>query len=373
VATYLEELLDAARSRVAAAREREPLETLRDRALDARAPASFAEALSGPGVAVIAEVKRASPSRGSFAPDLDAATQARAYRDGGAAAISVLTEPTRFAGHLDDLAAVVGDGVPALRKDFIVDPYQVWETCALGASAVLLIVAALDDSELETLLATCDEATVDALVEVHDEDEAERARAAGASIVGINARDLTTFELDRGAFARLRPTLPGGGFAVGESGAPRPPPRRAPALAGRPPPPPGWVQPLHTHPTACSSGAGFRIQLVETRWHRLTKHRLRMEPSSVWSQVVGRRSPTHRSHRECLRSRSGRAIVFLSGAASADRWSVTGRQFPSMMARFTNLSPTHGARSHRAHFRRATTQQMSGWAIRFSFAEAKSN
>ena len=232
VATYLDDLLDAARRRVAEARAAEPLEALRERALAAPASPSFADALAGPGVAVIAEVKRASPSRGSFAPDLDAAAQTRAYRDGGAAAVSVLTEPTEFSGDLDDLAAAATTGLPALRKDFIVEPYQVWEACAAGASAVLLIVAALDDVGLEQLIATCDAATVDALVAVHDEEEAARAGVAGASIVGVNARDLRTFDVDRDAFARIRPHLPDGAIAIAESGIRGAEDVRAAALAG---------------------------------------------------------------------------------------------------------------------------------------------
>ncbi len=232
VGTYLDELVAAARRRVEESRAEEPLAALRERALAAPAGPSFADALVGPGVAVIAEVKRASPSRGDFAPGLDAAAQASAYRDGGAAAVSVLTEPTRFSGSLEDLARVATNGLPALRKDFIVDPYQVWEACAAGASAVLLIVAALEDADLEELLAVCDEATLDALVEVHDEDEADRAGEAGASIVGVNARDLTTFEVDRGAFARIRPHLPDGAIAVAESGIRGADDLRAAALAG---------------------------------------------------------------------------------------------------------------------------------------------
>jgi indole-3-glycerol phosphate synthase len=169
-------------------------------------------------VAVIAEVKRASPSKGPIAPGLDAAAQARAYQHGGAAAVSVLTEPTRFAGSLADLAAVAATGVPALRKDFVVDRYQIWEARAAGAAAVLLIVAALDDRTLAGLHEEATEAGLDALVEVHDAEEAARAGAIGARIVGVNARNLRTFEVDPQAFARLRPSLPTAALAVAESG-----------------------------------------------------------------------------------------------------------------------------------------------------------
>lgn len=230
--TYLDRLIDGARARVAAARDAQPLGALRTRAAETPAPPDFARALTAPGVSIIAEVKRASPSKGALAPDLDAAEQAAAYHAGGAAAISVLTEPEHFRGSLDDLAAVAALEVPALRKDFVVDGYQVWEARAAGAAAVLLIVAALDDGALDTLIATCDEAGLAALVEVHDEAEAKRASQAGAGIVGVNARDLRTFEVDRDAFRRVRPALPDGTIAVDESGIRRPEDVRAAALAG---------------------------------------------------------------------------------------------------------------------------------------------
>jgi indole-3-glycerol phosphate synthase len=181
---------------------------------------------------VIAEVKRASPSKGPIAPGLDAAAQARAYQHGGAAAVSVLTEPTRFAGSLDDLAAVSATGVSALRKDFIVDRYQIWEARAAGAAAVLLIVAALDDRTLAGLHDEAATAGLDALVEVHDADEAARAGAIGARIVGVNARNLRTFEVDPQAFARLRPSLPPHALAVAESGISTPEQIREAAACG---------------------------------------------------------------------------------------------------------------------------------------------
>jgi indole-3-glycerol phosphate synthase len=219
VATYLDDLLDGARRRVAAARAGTTEADLRARAEAARAgatPHALRAALSRPGVGVIAEVKRASPSKGDLAPDLDAVAQATAYRDGGASAVSVLTEPDRFKGTLEDLAGVAATGVPALRKDFLVDRWQVWEAAAAGASAVLLIVAALDDTTLADLHAEADALGLDCLVEVHDAAELARATAAGAHIVGVNARDLRTFTIDRDAFARLRPDIEG--IAVAESG-----------------------------------------------------------------------------------------------------------------------------------------------------------
>lgn len=232
LATYLDDLLTTARERVAVARAAEPLAALRERAETSQPPPSFHAALAGDGVAVIAEVKRASPSKGPLAPDLDAAGQAARYRAGGAAAISVLTEPSRFAGSLADLEAVAALGVPALRKDFLVDASQVWEARAAGAAAVLLIVAALDDVTLSDLLRVVEEAGLDALVEVHDDAELDRAATAGARIIGVNARDLRTFAIDHDAFARLRPSFPTDVLAIAESGITTPADVRAARDAG---------------------------------------------------------------------------------------------------------------------------------------------
>ncbi len=216
--TYLDDLLAGAHRRVTEARAIEPLPALQDRARAVAAPPSLYDALARGGVGVIAEVKRASPSKGPLAPDLDAAEQARAYLDGGASAVSVLTEPDRFHGSLEDLSSVAALGAPALRKDFIVDPYQIWEARLAGASAVLLIVAALDEPLLRSLHDEATAAGLSVLVEVHDDVEVAAASRVGARIVGVNSRDLRTFELDRDAFARLRPSLPEGCLAVAESG-----------------------------------------------------------------------------------------------------------------------------------------------------------
>lgn len=216
--TYLDDLLAHARERVTDARAERSEEDLRAAARATEPPRGLHEALDRPGVAVIAEIKRASPSKGSLAADLDAVAQAERYRAGGTDAISVLTEPSRFAGSLADLARVSALGTPTLRKDFLVDPYQVWEARLAGASAVLLIVAALSDEELAVLSDAAAEAGLDTLVEVHDESELDRALAVGPRIVGVNARDLRTFDLDRDAFARIRPRLPDGVLAVAESG-----------------------------------------------------------------------------------------------------------------------------------------------------------
>jgi indole-3-glycerol phosphate synthase len=218
VPTFLDHLLDGAHRRVAAARRDEPIEALRDRALAVPTPPGLHGVLAGSGVCVIAEIKRASPSKGDLAPGIDAVVQGRAYHDGGAQAISVLTEPERFHGTLADLADVSRLGTPTIRKDFVVDAYQVWEARAAGASAVLLIVAALDDDTLARLHAEATAAGLDALVEVHAAHELDRAAALGARIIGVNARDLRTFDVDRDAFTRLRPSFPAGVLAIAESG-----------------------------------------------------------------------------------------------------------------------------------------------------------
>jgi indole-3-glycerol phosphate synthase len=185
----------------------------------------FRAALAGGGraatgaVAVIAEVKRRSPSKGDLRPDLDPAVLAGAYRAGGAAAVSVLTEPLHFGGSPEDLQKVrAAVDLPVLRKDFVTVPYQVWEARAWGADAVLLIVAALDASLLADLLAEADAAGLDALVEVHTRDEAAVAAAAGAGLIGVNARDLATLTVDLSRFATVREALPAGATLVAESG-----------------------------------------------------------------------------------------------------------------------------------------------------------
>ena len=216
--SYLDDLLAGARRRVDEARAREPVESLRERAAGAPAPPSLHTALSGDDVAVIGEIKRASPSKGDLGPGLDAPLQARAYVDGGAAAVSVLTEPERFRGSMADLVDVAALGVPTLRKDFLVDPYQVWEARLAGAAAVLLIVAALDEPTLALLHDEARAAGLDALVEVHDRSEVAATHRIGATIVGVNSRDLRSFEVDRDAFGRLRPELPDDAIAVAESG-----------------------------------------------------------------------------------------------------------------------------------------------------------
>lgn len=205
---FLDEMVAAARERVAEARRRDPLD-----APVAVAPGRLRTTLrdaAGAGrLGVIAEVKRRSPSKGDIAPGLDAAAQARAYEAAGADAVSVLTEPVRFGGALDDLAEVTAAvRLPVLRKDFVVDAYQVREAAAAGAAAVLLIVAALDDQTLADLVGECDACGLDALVEVHDAEELRRALRVDATIVGVNNRDLHSLEVDLGVTERLAGLLP---------------------------------------------------------------------------------------------------------------------------------------------------------------------
>jgi len=171
------------------------------------------------GISVIAEVKRASPSKGVLAEIRDPAALAADYEAGGAATISVLTERRRFGGSLADLRAVRNAvSVPVLRKDFIVSSYQLWEARAAGADLALLIVAALTDNELVGLVDRARSIGLTPLVEVHDADQLARALDAGADLIGVNARDLTTLEVDRDTFARLAPRVPDGIVRVAESG-----------------------------------------------------------------------------------------------------------------------------------------------------------
>jgi indole-3-glycerol phosphate synthase len=226
----LDRILAAARERAEALpAERE----LRAKAADAPPVRDFQAALAGPGLSVIAEIKRRSPSRGDLDPDLDPARLAASYQEGGASALSVLTEPHFFSGSDADLArARAACDLPVLRKDFTLVPAQVWEARVIGADAVLLIVAALDDPTLRRLLETADEAGLAALVEVHDEEEAERAVEAGARLVGVNNRDLRTFTVDLAVAEKLAPALVDVPTKVAESGIAGPDDARRMAAAG---------------------------------------------------------------------------------------------------------------------------------------------
>ncbi len=218
-ATYLDGILAA--HRAAAAADERSLGPLVTAAADRPAPRGFAARLvaDGGAPAVVAEIKRRSPSKGDLAPDLDPGGLAAAYEGGGAACLSVLTDERFFGGSVADLAtARSACGLPVLRKDFTVDERDVADARLMGADAVLLIAAALDDALLGRCLALAGDLGLDALVEVHDEAELGRALATGARLVGVNCRDLTTFEVDRDLPERLAPSLPADVVAVAESG-----------------------------------------------------------------------------------------------------------------------------------------------------------
>lgn len=211
------------RKRIKVAKESAPLDRLRQRAAELRAAAgrrSLSVALSGAGVNIIAEFKRRSPSKGVIRENADAAAIARSYESAGAAAISVLTEADYFDGSLDDLHAVrAAVLIPILRKDFIVDEYQVYESAAAGADALLLIVAALDDERLASLLRLTEaELGMDALVEVHTKAELDRATASGAKLIGVNNRNLHTFAVSTQTSVELAQFAPAGVVLVSESG-----------------------------------------------------------------------------------------------------------------------------------------------------------
>lgn len=217
--SVLDDIVAGVREDLARRRAQTPEADLRAALADVAAPRDPMPALRAPGSSVIAEVKRRSPSKGHLADIPDPAVLAQEYAAGGAAAISVLTEEQRFGGSLADLRAVrAAVDVPLLRKDFVVDPYQVLEARAAGADLVLLIVAALDDERLRRLHDQARELGLTVLVEVHDEAETERAVALGAELVGVNARNLKTLAVDAATFGRLAPLVPADRVLVAESG-----------------------------------------------------------------------------------------------------------------------------------------------------------
>jgi indole-3-glycerol phosphate synthase len=219
VASFLERVTAARRADAEKRAAEGGLDIAKQGAAVAGQPQDFARALSGPGLALIAEIKRASPSAGDIAPDVDPVAQARAYERGGASAISVLTEPEHFKGSLDDLRAVrEAVMVPVLRKDFICHPLQVWEARAAGADAILLIVAALSQRELVALADLAETLGMGTLVETHDADEVARAVDGGARVLGINTRNLATLEVDPATVEKVRASVPDGVTMVGESG-----------------------------------------------------------------------------------------------------------------------------------------------------------
>jgi indole-3-glycerol phosphate synthase len=217
MASYLDRILDAHRR--AAAADTRPVADLVARAGACLPTRGFAAALRARPFSVIAEVKRRSPSKGPLAPDLDPVLLAKTYESGGAACLSVLTDVEFFGGSVEDLrAARSATALPVLRKDFTVAPADVCDARIMGADCVLLIAAALDDAELADLHALATEVGLDALVEVHDEPELDRALAVGASLVGVNQRDLVTFQVDTARAVRMAGVMPDGVVAVAESG-----------------------------------------------------------------------------------------------------------------------------------------------------------
>ena len=217
--SFLENILAAKQAEIAATRSLKPQAELEKLAANREDFRGFAESLARPGVRVIAEIKRASPSLGAIRPDLHPGDLALAYQAGGAAALSVLTEPAFFKGSAKDLkrAREVVE-LPVLRKDFIFDPYQVYETAAMGADAMLLIVRILDDERLQALLALARGIGLETLVEIHDETDAQRIAGLDAPLVGINNRDLAHFHIAPERASRLAATLPRGTAVIAASG-----------------------------------------------------------------------------------------------------------------------------------------------------------
>lgn len=221
--SVLEDIIDGVRADLAVREAALPFDELKRRTADAKPARDVMAALKESGIGVIAEVKRRSPSKGDLAEIADPAALARDYADGGARVISVLTEQRRFGGSLADLDAVrAAVDIPILRKDFIVSPYQVHEARLHGADMVLLIVAALEQNALVSLLDRVESLGMTALVEIHNAEEADRALEAGARVIGVNARNLHTLEVDRDVFGRLAPGLPMDVFKIAESGVRRP-------------------------------------------------------------------------------------------------------------------------------------------------------
>ena len=219
--SILDKIVAAKRVELAEAKRVAPLADVRRLAAEQPRPLSLSGALTGDGIRLIAEVKKASPSRGLLSPDFDPVRLASTYVANGAAAVSCLTDP-RFQGELAHLSAIKQSGAsataPVLRKDFIFDPYQVYEARAAGADGILLIVAILEPSQLRELLEIAQSLGMECLVEVHDGDELETAVDAGVEIIGINNRDLHTFTTDLVVTQRLAPMLPEGKVVVSESG-----------------------------------------------------------------------------------------------------------------------------------------------------------
>jgi indole-3-glycerol phosphate synthase len=217
--SVLEQILDGVRQDLAERQRAVSMDALKEMAKHAPSPRDAVGVLRAEGVSVIAEVKRASPSKGALADIADPAALAGDYEAGGASVISVLTEQRKFGGTIDDLAAVRNHvEIPVLRKDFIVTSYQLWESRAYGADLVLLIVAALEQQALVSLVERAESIGLTPLVEVHTKDELERAVDAGAKVIGVNARNLSTLQVDRSTFNEIAPLIPSSAIKIAESG-----------------------------------------------------------------------------------------------------------------------------------------------------------
>lgn len=219
---FLTTILEDKRLELAKSKAEIPLKELQKAASKQDKPRNFVKSLTKPGIRIIAEVKKASPSKGVLARELDPEKTAVSYASGGAAAISVLTEPKHFQGSLSYLSLIKeklgAECPPLLRKDFLTEEYQIYESRAAGADAILLIVAALEDDTLVALLELTHKLGMEALVEVHTEEETRRAVKAGARVIGINNRNLTTFETTTETSLLLKPLIPEGRLVVSESG-----------------------------------------------------------------------------------------------------------------------------------------------------------
>jgi indole-3-glycerol phosphate synthase len=216
--SFLDDLLASTHKRVDETKQRVTEASLEQRIASQDAPRGFTRALEkAPDVGLIAEIKRSTPSRGALDLDLDAQKTAQAYAEGGAAALSVLTEPHYFNGSLEDLELSRGPGLPVLRKDFIVDPFQILEARAAGADAVLIIVRTVGD-DLGRLCALAAALSMDALVEIYADEELDRALDVGARLIGVNHRDLATFEVDPGRTVKIAARVPSGVTLVALSG-----------------------------------------------------------------------------------------------------------------------------------------------------------
>ena len=215
----LDEIIATTRKLLETRKAERPLAELESICTNQQQPRDAVEALGKPGISLIAEIKRASPSKGSLAPDLDAVSMAQTYEKSGASAISVLTETEYFKGSISDLEAVrqVVD-LPILRKDFIVDPYQIWEARAIGADIVLLIAAALPMEDLTRLYQTVNELAMTALIEIHNRQELEQVLELDPKVIGINNRNLADFSVSLQTTLELLPLIPNNKIVVSESG-----------------------------------------------------------------------------------------------------------------------------------------------------------